>query len=64
MRITVDTSRCQGHARCAALAPTVYELDDLGYVVPPPDALPPELEQPARTGAAACPERALTVVAG
>ena len=31
MRVTVNTDRCQGHARCLALAPDIFDLDDEGY---------------------------------
>ena len=31
MKIIVDTAACSGHGRCAALAPSVYVLDNLGY---------------------------------
>ena len=60
MRIHVDTERCSGHARCRALAPEVYELDDLGYNITPEMIVPPELETAARTGAQACPEQAIS----
>lgn len=62
MLIRVDTDRCSGHARCQALAPQVYELDELGYNVTPLKEVPPELEDAARRGAAACPEQAITLV--
>lgn len=61
MRIVVDKSKCSGHARCNAVAPEVYELDDLGYVDVGDMEIPAGLEQAARDGAAACPERAITV---
>jgi ferredoxin len=32
MEIVVDQGKCCGHARCNALAPDLFELDDLGYV--------------------------------
>jgi ferredoxin len=61
VRVTVDTTKCVGHARCNATAPDVYDLDDDGYVVPPEGDVPADLENQARAGADACPERALTV---
>ena len=61
MRVRVDVDKCQGHARCAALAPEVYELDELGYNVTPLKEVPPEQEDAARKGALACPELAITV---
>ena len=61
MRATIDKTKCSGHARCAATAPAVFDLDDDGFGIPYPGELPPELEQQAREGAEACPERAITV---
>jgi ferredoxin len=59
MKIVVDKGKCSGHARCAAIAPEVYELDDLGFVDITEREVPPGLEEPARKGAATCPERAI-----
>lgn len=61
MRLDVDNSRCQGHARCNAVAPAVFELDDLGYVATPSGEVPALREDEARKGAAACPEQALQI---
>ena len=61
MKIVVDKSRCSGHARCAATAPDLYELDDLGYVAIDELEVPAGMEKQAQDGAAACPERAITV---
>ena len=33
MRITLDSNACQGHGRCYALAPTLFDTDDEGYAV-------------------------------
>jgi len=60
MNVTVDTRLCSGHARCAASAPEVFELDDNGYALPLEHDVPPELLDRAREGAYACPERAIT----
>ena len=62
MRVQVDRSRCQGHARCWAEAPDLYRLDDDGYSAVDDFDVPPELEDVARRGAAACPERAIAIV--
>jgi ferredoxin len=61
VKITIDTSICSGHARCAATAPDVFELDDNGYALPFDGEVPAGLEDTAREGAFACPERAITV---
>lgn len=61
MRITVDRDLCQGHARCCALAPEVYEIDDLGYIATTSREVPVPLEEAARRGAAVCPERVISL---
>ena len=62
MKVSVDSSRCTGHARCNALAPEVFTVDDLGYSdIGENKDVPPELEAKARLGASACPERALRI---
>jgi ferredoxin len=61
MKITIDTKLCSGHARCAAAAPELFELDDSGYALPLDGEVPAGHEQEAREGAWACPERAITV---
>jgi len=62
VRVRVDQEKCQGHNRCYALAPDVFDVDDLGaaFVLIDGD-LPPELEAGARAGAANCPEYAITI---
>ncbi|MFJ6201463.1 ferredoxin [Janibacter terrae] len=50
-----STAICQGHARCAALTPGVFELDDDGYVATTSHDLAPEHVEAARRGAAAAP---------
>ncbi|MGH3969569.1 MAG: ferredoxin [Mycobacterium sp.] len=63
MRVKLNTERCSGHARCFAVAPDVYDIDDNGFCVPLPDQpLPADLEVAARDGVDACPENALEIV--
>ena len=62
MRVQVDRSRCQGHARCWAEASDLYLLDDDGYSTVDDVEVLPGLEDAARRGAAACPERAISIV--
>lgn len=59
----VDRERCQGHARCHALAPELFELDELGNARERGDgAVPPGLEDKAWLAKANCPEGAIDVV--
>jgi ferredoxin len=62
MKIVIDQDKCRGHARCNALAPDLFELDDLGYVAIAELGVPEGSEQAARDGARGCPERAITIL--
>jgi ferredoxin len=61
VRIQVATELCTGHAACAAAAPQVYELDDLGCNVSNGREVLAGLEDEARRGATACPEMAISL---
>ena len=62
LRVKVERERCQGHTRCYAVAPELFELDDLGNAHEVGDGLvPPELEEKARLAEANCPEEAVSV---
>lgn len=61
MKVRVDQDKCSGHARCNATAPDVYPIDDMGYCAITEATVPAGLEDLAEQGAAACPERAITV---
>ncbi|MET7680462.1 ferredoxin [Streptomyces sp. NPDC005423] len=61
MKISIDTTACSGHARCAAAAPELFRLDDDGYALPVEGDAPQDLEEAARDGERACPERAITL---
>jgi ferredoxin len=61
MKLEVNKALCSGHARCAATAPEIYELDDNGFNALTVLEVPAELEEAAIRGADACPERAITI---
>ncbi len=62
MRVEVDAEKCQGHNRCFALAPELFDVDDYGTAIVIGDGtVPPELADKARLAAANCPEFAITV---
>lgn len=61
MRVQVDPKLCQGHARCAALAPDVFELDEHGYSTTRDVDVTPELQKEAHRASQSCPELAITV---
>lgn len=61
LRVTADRDRCCGYGLCAQFCPQIYKLDENGLVYLDSDTVPPELEEEAREGAAACPAEALAV---
>jgi ferredoxin len=61
MRVRVDHDRCEGHARCNAINPELFELDDVGYSSVDLLEVPAGLEQDARSAVANCPEKAISL---
>jgi len=63
MKVKVDREKCEGHARCAALAPELFVLDELGNAREVADgAVPPALIEKAHLAKANCPELAIDVI--
>jgi ferredoxin len=62
MKLRVDPDKCQGHARCYALAPEIFDVDDYGQSTVIVDEVPHELEEKARLAVANCPEYAIEIV--
>lgn len=62
VKIRIDKARCVGNARCWAIAPDLYPLDDEGYIATEGFAVPAGQEPAARRGARACPERVIEIV--
>jgi ferredoxin len=60
MALTIDTTRCQGHGRCALINPFLFDVNDDGYGV----VLNPEPEGDAKADAdraiGNCPEQAIS----
>jgi len=62
MQIHLDAEKCQGHNRCYALAPELFDVDDYGQAVLLVDGdVPAELQDKARLAASNCPEYAITI---
>jgi ferredoxin len=62
VKVKVDRDRCQGHARCAALAPELFTLDELGNAHEAGDGtVPAGLVEKAYLAKANCPELAIEV---
>jgi ferredoxin len=65
VKIRVDPDRCQGHARCFALAPELFSVDDYGQSSVIGDgSVPHDLEGKAQLAIANCPESAIEELAG
>lgn len=64
MKIQLDSDKCEGHGRCYALAPEVFDTDDDGYSVLLINGseVPEHLQASARLAADNCPEYAITIV--
>jgi ferredoxin len=63
VRIVLESDKCQGHNRCYALAPELFDVDDYGQSVLLVDGdIPAELVDKARLAAANCPEFAIKIV--
>jgi ferredoxin len=61
MKVKVDVAGCVGHARCAAVAPDVYELNDDGFNVTPEKDVDEAMRTQAIRGMRACPEKIITI---
>jgi ferredoxin len=60
LRLRIESELCQGHNRCCAVAPELFEADDLGNArVKGDGSVPPALEAKARLAMANCPEHAI-----
>lgn len=61
MRVRIDAARCQGHGRCAIIAPDVFDTDDSGNGTVLLDPCPEEFRAAAEEAVLSCPESAITV---
>jgi ferredoxin len=62
MRLHLDRAACEGHGRCYALAPELFDCDEDGHaVLLAAGELQPDEIGAARTAADNCPEFAITI---
>jgi len=60
--VSVDSNRCTGHARCHAVAPDVFTLDDEGFRdIGEFRQVPSGQADIAERGVLTCPELALSI---
>jgi ferredoxin len=55
MAIAIDRIACDGFGMCAELLPELIELDDWGYPIVAPGAVPEDLLDHARRAVTVCP---------
>jgi ferredoxin len=61
LELAIDRTRCDGSRLCAELLPERIRLDDWGYPIITPGAIPAGLLPHARRAVAGCPLLALTL---
>lgn len=62
VRVRVHPAACEGWGNCHRFAPSVYPIDDEGYVDLHLLEVPPELRDDAWLGADVCPAQAITII--
>jgi ferredoxin len=62
MKVRVDPDRCEGHGKCAAAAPGVFELrdDDLSHVLV--DEVAESERERVRQAVRMCPRQAIAII--
>jgi ferredoxin len=62
LKVHVNRDKCQGHNRCRAIAPELFELDEYGNAHEVGDgSVAPELEEKAYLAKSNCPEFAIEI---
>lgn len=61
MRVRADHERCEGYGTCAELLPSVFRLDEWGYVDVGDGVVPAADEARARQAVSECPMGALSI---
>ncbi len=62
MKVQIDHTLCEGHAKCMDRVPEIFEVrdDDRSYVLL--ETIPTHLEEDVRRAAAVCPRAAISCV--
>lgn len=61
LKATIDPDRCQGHGRCAMIAPEVFDVDDAGLGEVLVDPVPVVATGKVHEAVLSCPELAISV---
>ena len=61
MKVTIDHSLCEGHARCMEEVPELFEVrdDDRSYTLV--DVVPVALEEKVKRAVSVCPRAAISI---
>jgi ferredoxin len=60
-RLVIDPAKCQGHGRCALIAPAYFDVDDAGYGAVLRDGVDDADRADIDEAMLACPEHAITL---
>jgi len=61
-QLAIDRIKCDGHGLCAELLPEMIRLDDWGYPIITPGAIPSHLREHAERAVDECPVVALRLM--
>lgn len=59
--LSIDPAKCQGHGRCALIAPDHFDVDDTGYGVVLRDGVDAADQTDVDEAVLSCPEHAIVV---
>ena len=59
--VTINGGKCQGHGRCALIAPNLFDLDDAGQVLVLRDSVPGADLLDVEEAILSCPEQAIAL---
>lgn len=59
--VVIDSSRCEGHAKCVLDCPEVFDCDDDGFGIVKTDEVQEDLRNAVMRAVAGCPEFAISV---
>jgi ferredoxin len=60
-QVSIDPSRCEGHAKCVFDCPQVFDCDDQGFGIVKGGDFAEELRPAVLRAVAGCPEYAISV---
>ena len=61
LTVKIEREKCCGYGICAEICPSVYKLDEQGFVYIDSDVVPEADGEAAIEGAEACPELAIQI---